>query len=287
MAASVASGAIRPRTALLLAAICDFFGCLLSCSLFPAVTETILDLADFDEIRALSAAMLSVILWGVVCWYYGIASSESHALISALTGAALVYGKSHAHLEQWLLIFSGIFVPCAISVFSGAILAKQLRRFPENSHLFSKLCVFAAAFSSFMHGAQDGQKFFGVLVLILSASCGKSASYFGFIVLISCVLALGAATAGTRILHSVGAIADLDARRGFCADASSVFGTLIATIFGLPASTTHTQAMAIIGSASEKCVDLHAIRGMTLAWVLTFPGCGALGYILTSVFMRI
>ena len=149
---------------------------------------------------------------------------------------------------------------------------------------------------SFMHGAQDGQKFMGVLILGVflangSDSTGNVALPVWMMILCSVVMALGTSIGGYKIIKAVGMdMVKLEKYQGFAADMAGALCLLVSSIFGIPVSTTHTKTTAIMGVGATKrlsAVNLRVVKDMVLTWVLTFPGCGIIGFLMTKLFMLI
>ena len=149
---------------------------------------------------------------------------------------------------------------------------------------------------AFMHGAQDGQKFMGVFLLGVSLANGVgNATSFAIpiwlMLLCSFLMTLGTSIGGYKIIKTVGMkMAKLEPYQGAAADISSAACLMISSVSGVPVSTTHTKTTAIMGVGASKRlsnVNWGVVKEMVLAWVLTFPGCGLLGYIATQVFMKI
>ena len=149
---------------------------------------------------------------------------------------------------------------------------------------------------AFMHGAQDGQKFMGVFLLGISLANGVSGvNNFSIplwlMILCSLLMTLGTSIGGYKIIKTVGMkMAKLEAYQGAAADISSAGCLLLSSVLGVPVSTTHTKTTAIMGVGASKRlsnVNWGVVKEMVLAWVLTFPGCGILGYLATQIFMRI
>jgi PiT family inorganic phosphate transporter len=147
-----------------------------------------------------------------------------------------------------------------------------------------------------MHGAQDGQKFMGVFMLGMFLAQGQSGVTefvipMWLIVLCSATMALGTSIGGYRIIKAVGMdMVKLQKYQGFSADLAAAISLLTASLFGLPVSTTHTKTTAIMGVGAAKrlsSVNWGIVGEMAWAWVLTFPGCGFIGYLMALLFMRI
>ena len=149
---------------------------------------------------------------------------------------------------------------------------------------------------SFMHGAQDGQKFIGVLFLGL-AFCNGQSSVEGIsipvwlMLLCSVVMALGTSVGGEKIIKSVGMdMVRLEKYQGFSADIAAALCLLYSSLFGIPVSTTHTKTTAIMGVGAVKrlsAINFGVVKDMVLTWVFTFPGCGLISFIMAKLFMAI
>lgn len=295
IATVVGTGALGMERAVALAAVCNFCGVVVMTGLNAAVTMTISGLADFGEdtqraLTALTAALLTVVIWAVGAWLLSVPTSESHALIAALTGAALALQGNFAAVNgaAWARVLWGL----AASVLPGAALGWMLcvlfrRLFSgRGKGFFRRAQVWGGGAMAFMHGAQDGQKFLGVLLLTAALGGGGRVSArfpLFLIVLCACVMAAGTAVGGRRIIRAVGMdMVHLTPAEGFAADAAGALALLAATLLGLPASTTHTKTTAIMGAGAAQGsggVDLRIVRDILWVWVLTFPGCGVLGFL--------
>jgi PiT family inorganic phosphate transporter len=163
-------------------------------------------------------------------------------------------------------------------------------------HVFKNAQVAGAAGMAFMHGAQDGQKFMGVFLLGVFLAQGQAnVTEFQIplwlMILCSVVMALGTSIGGYRIIKSVGMdMVKLEKYQGFSADLAAVLCLFTASIFGLPVSTTHTKTTSIMGVGAAKrlsSVNWGVVKSMVSAWILTFPGCGAIGFIMALIFMKV
>ena len=165
----------------------------------------------------------------------------------------------------------------------------------KTTSFFKKAQIAGGAGMAFMHGAQDGQKFMGVFLLGIFLVNGQTATEFSvpvwLMVLCSVVMALGTSIGGYRIIKSVGMdMVKLRPYQGFAADAAASFCLLLSSLTGIPVSTTHTKTTAIMGVGASRrlsAVNWKIVGEMALAWVLTFPGCGLLGFIMAKLFMWI
>ena len=149
---------------------------------------------------------------------------------------------------------------------------------------------------SFMHGAQDGQKFMGVMLLGIFLNKGTDTAVnvtppVWMMILCSAVMALGTSVGGYKIIKAVGMdMVKLEKYQGFAADAAGAFSLLISSVFGIPVSTTHTKTTAIMGVGASKrlsSVNFNVVKEMTLAWILTFPCCALIGFFTSKLFFII
>ena len=153
--------------------------------------------------------------------------------------------------------------------------------------------IIGSCASSFMHGAQDGQKFFGIMMLVLSFS-GTRSVYIKklglfLMVLISVTMSLGTSLGGYKIIKSIGMdMVKLEKHQGFSADISSASALLVLTLLGIPVSTTHTKTASIMGvgaSRSFRKINVSSVMDILLTWILTFPACALIGFVLTKAIL--
>lgn len=307
IATCVSTRALSIRKAILLAAVFNFLG-LLSVTLAGAkVAWTIYSLAEFggtpaQSLAALCGAMTAILVWTVAAWKFGIPTSEGHALIAGITGSAIALqgGLGGIHGQEWMKVLYGMFLAILLGFAGGFLLSRILARIfsrverQKTTTLFMRAQIGASAGMAFMHGAQDGQKFIAVFLLgIYLAGAGGTAPTrevpVWLVILLSLLMALGTAVGGRRIIKRVGLqMVRLEPYQGFSADAAAAFSLLAASLFGLPVSTTHTKTSAIIGvgvARRASSVKWVVFRDIAATWLLTFPGCGLLGWLTTSLFL--
>ncbi|MBQ2253236.1 MAG: inorganic phosphate transporter [Clostridia bacterium] len=312
IATCVATRAMSAKAAVMMSAVFNFFGVLVMSLLSPAVADTITKMARFDAAAgdgsiALCAALFAIIVWAVAAWYFGIPTSESHALIAGLTGAALALyngtGESPVAWEQWGKVGFGLILSTVLGFGLGYLCTKLTvlcfsrtdRR--KTRGFFRGGQIFGGAAMSFMHGAQDGLKFMGVLVLVTYLANGTEMGsdtvnvlqYPWMMVLVSVIMALGTSVGGYKIIKSVGMdMVKLEQYQGFSADLAAAACLLVATTTGLPVSTTHTKATSVMGVGASKrlsTINLAVVKEMVMTWVLTFPGCGLIGFLMAKLFL--
>lgn len=255
-----------------------------------------------QSLIALMAAMVAIIVWGTVAWYFGIPTSQSHSLIAGLTGAAIALQGSFDAINgaEWIKVVYGILLSTLLGFFLGWLNSKALGRVCRNmdrkktSRFFRWAQVASGAGVAFMHGAQDGQKFMSIFVLAITLATGVGQAdqmILPIWLMFFCALNMGLGTAvgGERIIKSVGLdMVKLEPFQGFAASVATFFCLMLSTFAGLPVSTTHTNTTAIMGVGAAKrksAVKWGIAIDMVKTWVLTFPGCGLLGFAFAHLFL--
>lgn len=307
IATCVSTRSMSPRAAIIMAAIFNFLGVLVMSFFNATVAQTIFKMVDFggnshEALVALCAAMLSIVLWSTAAWWFGIPTSESHALIAGVTGAAIALQKGLGGINpnEWVKVLYGLALSLVMGFGAGMLVVKTVealckrldRRKTYGAFRYAQ--IVGSAGMAFMHGAQDGQKFIGVFMLGIFLAQEQStvtefAIPFWLLVLISVVMALGTSIGGYRIIKAVGMdMVKLETYQGFSADLAAALCLLTASITGLPVSTTHTKTTSIMGVGAAKrvsSVNWGVVKEMVFAWFMTFPGCGLLGFLMALLFM--
>ena len=307
IATVVSTRAMKPKLAILMAAVCNFLGLLLVSLVTSAVAHTIFNMVDFggnsqQALIALTAAMIAIIVWGAAAWWFGIPTSQSHSLIAGLTGAAIALQGGFGAINggEWMKVVYGILLSTLLGFFLGWANSKIVGRVCRNmdrkrtTKVFRWAQVASGAGVAFMHGAQDGQKFMSIFVLAITLATGVGQAdqmVLPIWLMFFCALNMGIGTAvgGERIIKSVGLdMVKLEPFQGFAASAATFFCLMLSTFAGLPVSTTHTNTTAIMGVGAAKrksAVKWGIAVDMVKTWVLTFPGCGLLGFAFAHLFL--
>lgn len=307
IATCVSTKALTPRKAILMAAFFNFLGVFVMTMLNASVATTIFRMVDFgtntkNALSALCAAMVAIVIWATAAWYFGIPTSESHALIAGLSGAAIALqgGLNGINGEEWIKVIYGLLLSTILGLAGGFWMVKgvisicrekdrrSVKKFMEKGQ------VAGGAAMAFMHGAQDGQKFMGVFMLGVCLVNGQSHTEtfqipIWLMVLCSGVMAVGTSIGGLRIIKAVGMdMVKMETYQGFSADLAGASCLLLSSVIGIPVSTTHTKTVAVMGVGAAKGkgnVNWKVVQEMVLTWILTFPGCGAIGFIMAKLFM--
>lgn len=309
IATCVSTRSLSPKKSIMMAAIFNFLGVFVMTLTSATVVQTIYNMVDFGNnseqaLIALAAAMFSIVVWAVVAWWFGIPTSESHALIAGISGAAIAIQKGFSGINgsEWVKVLYGLVISTILGFGFGFMVTKIIRKICKNiqrqkaTRFFKKAQIFGGASMAFMHGAQDGQKFMGIFLLGICLANGNAGVTnftipLWLIILCSVVMTLGTSIGGYRIIKTVGTgMVKMEAYEGSAADIAGAICLFLSTVLGIPVSTTHTKTTAIMGVGSAKRlsnVNWKVVKEMLLAWILTFPGCGLLGMLSTYLFMKI
>ena len=308
IAPAVSTRSMGPGPAIIMAAICNFIGLIIITAISSAVAQTIFNMVDFggnahQALLALAAAMVAIIVWGVVAWLFGIPSSQSHSLIAGLTGAAIALqsGLAGVNGAEWMKVVYGLVVSTCCGFGGGWLFTKLLeklfkkadRRGLQNKWRIAQ--VFTGAGVAIMHGAQDGQKFLSISMLGIMLAMGSmdtSNVTFPLWLIILCALAMGLGTAigGKKIIKSVGMdmVKMEPLSRVLCEhDHIQLFG--VGDLHGPACFEPHIPPLlpswGVGASRAHSCVRWSMAGNMVLTWVLTFPGCGLIGFVLAKLFL--
>jgi PiT family inorganic phosphate transporter len=309
IATCVSTRSMSASAAIAMAAVCNFFGVLVMTMINSKVAMTIYNMVDFgaktsDAAVALCAALFAIVVWATAAWKFGIPTSESHALIAGLSGAAIALngGFDGINGAEWIQVIYGLVLSSALGFGSGfgavrliELICKRMDR-KKTVGFFKNAQIFGGASMAFMHGAQDGQKFMSVFLLgiFLVNGQGQVTNFqipLWLMVICSLVMGLGTSIGGYRIIKSVGMdMVKLQTYQGFAADLGAAACLLLSSLTGTPVSTTHTKTTAIMGVGASKrlsAVNWTIVKEMAAAWLLTFPGCGLLAFIMVKLFITI
>ncbi len=288
IATSISTRVLSPRVAILMAAILNFVGAFISTNVAKTIGSDVAQTTALTSVVVMSA-LLAAIAWNLVTWYFALPSSSSHALIGGIIGAAVAGSAEHFDVLRLdgivKIVLSLILSPIAgftIAYLLGLGLIWLFRSFaPVQVTATSRwLQRASAAFVAFSHGSNDAQKTMGVITAaVLAYQYGATPTKFSvpdWVILLSATaMALGTSFGGWRIIKTMGMhMVKLRPLDGFAAESSSALVIITATSLGLPVSTTHTIAGAIMGVGARQ--RLSAVRwgvagNIVVAWVFTGP----------------
>ena len=309
IATCVSTQAIHPRAAIIMAAVFNFLGVLVMTIFNAGVASTIYNMVDFggdphESLIALCAALLAIVVWATAAWWFGIPTSESHALIAGVSGAAIALhgGMDGINASEWIKVIYGLLLSTVLGFVMGWLTAKTVQYLcrgmdrGKTRGVFNKAQIAGGAAMAFMHGAQDGQKFMGVMLLGICMVNGSSSTAgvrfpLWMLLLGSAAMALGTSIGGKKIIKSVGMdMVRLEKYQGFSADMAGAACLLGFSLFGIPVSTTHTKTTAIMGVGAVKrlsAINFGVVKDMVMTWIMTFPGCGLIGFLIAKLFMML
>ena len=296
VATSIATGALKPRIAVAMAAVLNLVGAFISIKVAATIAKGIVDSSSLEHGSGLTlvfAALIGAIIWNLITWYFTLPSSSSHALIGGIIGATIVAEgsgdvKFHGVLSS--VIAPGILSPIICFGVAGIgtfFVYRLIRMLGEGAarrgYRYGQ--IGSAALVSLAHGTNDAQKTMGVITLALIAHGSISPNHFyvPFWVKISCAcaIALGTFIGGWRIINTMGnRITEIESPQGFAAEAASAAVILSSSYYGYPLSTTHVVSGGVMGAGAGKRLEsVHwGVAGqMAIAWIFTIPAAGAMG----------
>lgn len=293
---SISTRALSPTTALVLAAILNFVGALLSTNIAATVCKGIV-IPDVVTLEMIISGLVAAITWNLITWYYGIPSSSSHCLVGGIAGAVLfAFGSSGV---QWMGIVAKVLIPTVVSpvlgfivgwLFNAAVAWTTRGGQPGKiATRFRRLQLISASGMALSHGLNDAQKTMGIITLALFADHAILTPDVPSWVKLLCAIVMGVGTfaGGKRIIKTLGSkIVHLTPVDGFSAQTAGAGVLQLAAHFGLPVSTTHVITASIMGVGSThnvKAVRWGVTRNILYAWVLTLPISGALGALCAAI----
>ncbi len=284
IATSVATRALHPRHAILMATVFNFVGAFAGTAVAKTIGAGLVDEATTSQ-AVVAAALIGAIAWNLLTWYLGLPSSSSHALIGGLLGATILAAGTGALKVNGLV--GKVLIPMVSSPLIGFVAAfllmlalywlfRNAKRKPM-ARMFRRLQVVSAGYMAFSHGSNDAQKTMGIITLALFAA-GAIPTVdvpFWVIVVSASALSLGTAVGGWRIMRTMGhRVVELEPVHGFAAETTAATVLIATAHFGMPVSTTHVISSAIMGVGSArgpKGVRWGVARRILLAWVITIP----------------
>ena len=285
IATAVCSGALKMKHATLVCAIFNFLGVVIASLLNNKIARFVFSLsADKNSSEAIAiVTLLSVIIFGIACYFLALPSSESHALICSAIGASFFATSSLDGIKRAGYVFVFMLISNFVALFASLISRRLLPPFLP----YKRLQILSCSLTSFMHGWQDGQKLLGIALAI--AMTGSDIPLY-LIFLVAITMALGSLLGGKRIIKTMGNdLVLLNDFSAFCSDIGAYITLFIFSAFGAPLSTGNVKALAIVGAGigDGKKINKKATAKVFLASVATFPICFLLGYLLLMLLCNI
>lgn len=292
IATVVSTRVLSPGKAVLMAAVLNLAGAIATGTAVATTIGSGIVKPGAISLPVVAAAMLTILVWSGITWFYALPSSKSHELIAGLTGAGLAAaGPSSLLWSGWEKVIIGLGFSTIIGFTFGFIIMTALYWILRRTALasirgaFSRLQILSSAFMAFSHGSNDGQKFMGVfaLTLLLGGKISHFTVPLWVMVICGAVMGIGTIIGGWRIMRTLGfRLTRLEPVNGFAAETSGSLAILLASHFGIPLSTTHCITTAIMGVGASRrtsAVRWSMARNIVLTWIVTFPVCGILGYL--------
>lgn len=319
IATTVATKVLTPRQAVALSAVCNLAGALVGTAVATTIGTGLVDVNALTPVTLL-CALLGGIIWNLLTWWVGLPSSSSHALIGGLCGAALAgaHGDwsvlhwslydpvSHKWMGLWPKVVSPMILAPTLGIVLGFVWMGVLLAFFHSwrpgtvNRMFRKCQFLSAAWMSFSHGTNDAQKTMGVIALILFTATTQSHAFdqlppwIGFLrapefkvyvwikVVCALTIAAGTATGGWRIIHTLGKrMVRLQPIHGFAVQTTAAGIIQIASLCGIPLSTTHIVSASIMGAGATKrlnAVKWSVVERIVWAWIMTLPVTSLIAY---------
>ncbi len=300
IATVVATRVLSPLRAVVMAALLNVAGVLVTGTAVAFTIGTDIVKPEVIGLHTVGAAVLTVVIWSTLTWRFGIPTSETHELVAGLAGAGLATaGPSVLLWDGWQKVLIGLGFSTLLGFFGGIAvmvaiywLFHRVNRAFVNP-LFRRLQILSAAFMAFSHGSNDGQKFMGTfsLALFLGGVLPEFQVPLWVVLLCGLVMGIGTLSGGWRIMKTMGfGVTQLEPINGFAAESCASASILWASFLGIPLSTTHVINTAIMGVGAAR--RFSAVRwGVTgeivLTWLITFPVCGVLGFLLALLLQPI
>jgi PiT family inorganic phosphate transporter len=306
IATVVSTRVLRPHHAVIMAGGMNLVGALTGTAVAKTIAEGIVD-PEYVTLTTIGAAVLAATIWALGAQYFGLPSSESHALVAALLGAGFAAGGLEAlewsGVEKSLIglvtsPIGGFLVGFVLMIVIYWIFSRMRRSIVTK--IFGRGQVFSAGFMAFSHGTNDAQKTMGIITLaILLDRAGPGGQVpesfeIPIWVILSCgvVIGVGTMVGGWRVVRTIGLrMTKLEPVQGFAAETGAATVITGAARLGIPVSTTHAIGSSIMGVGATKrfsAVRWGVAGQVVTAWVLTWPSCMVMGYLLgkglTAVF---
>jgi PiT family inorganic phosphate transporter len=291
MATPIATGALKPKTAVAIAAILNLVGAFLSTEVARTISGGLIREGDGGvQITPVMifAGLIGAILWNMFTWLLGLPSSSSHALFGGLIGAAIVgagFGSIDVSVLLSKIVFPALLAPlvAGLAAFLATRIVYSITKKRQRSG-FKRGQIFTSSLVSLAHGTNDAQKTMGVITLTLIAGgfqAAGSGPVFWVIAVCALAIALGTYTGGWRIIRTMGTgLTEIEPGQGFAAEASTAATILASSHLGFALSTTQVSSGSVIGTGLGRkgaSVRWSTAGRIAMGWLITIPAAGLVG----------
>ena len=286
---------LSPRAAVIMAACFNFLGAATGTAVAMTIGKGIVS-PEFLDMNIVLAGTGAIIIWALLATRYGMPISLTHGLVAGLVGAGIAASGSGAIVWGVLTrVISAVGIAPLLGLVAGflvmvAIMWLFRKAAPERIRgLFSNLQILSAAFLAYSHGKNDGQMPIALISMALMTYYGSGEFHIPFwaVVVSATSISLGTFIGGRRVIETLGLkVTTLRPVQGFAANFSAASVIEIASQLGIPVSTTHCISTAIMGVGATRrlsAVRWGIARNIVLVWILTFPACGLLGWLIVSL----
>lgn len=302
IATVVSTRVLRPVVAVLMAGVLNLVGALTGTAVAKTIAAGIVD-PNLVSMETVAAAVLGATIWAMGAQYFGLPSSESHALVAGLLGAGFAAGGLHGlEWEGTRKALIGLATSPVGGFLMGFLIMVLIYRIFERvrravvGRIFGRAQILSAAFMAFSHGTNDAQKTMGIITLAIllnrAGTGGRVPGEFDIPIWViasaALVMGLGTMIGGWRVVRTLGLrLTRLEPVQGFAAETGAALVITGAARLGIPVSTTHAIGTSIMGVGATR--RLSAVRwgvaGQVVgAWILTWPSCALLGFLLQKLF---
>ena len=296
VATVIGTRVLKPLQAVALSAAANFAGpFLFGVAVATTIAKGIVSPEDIT-VWMILGGLAGAITWSTVCTVFGLPISNSHSLIGGIMGAGIAgLGFEKLVYDGLTKVFAGIIIAPTGGMIFGLLLTSLIitifasKKSSQVNKTFGKLQIISSAWFALTHGANDGQKTMGIIVLILFAAGLMTEIEMPLWVIFAAAAAMGLGTffGGYKVIRTLGLrVTRLRPYQGFAAETGGGLMLAIFAFFGIPASTTHAITGTIMGSGAARrkfAVRWKVGRQIVLAWIITIPGAAAMGIAFTSV----
>ena len=285
IATAVSSGAIKYKHAVILCSLFNFIGVVFGYLIDTSVAEFITSFGTYESYAStiVCISLFCMIVFGSILSFFGIPTSESHAMLASMTGAIFCVSNEMQSLKK----LGDVFVFALFSCVLAFLISYFTMIFFRWNLPYKRLQILSCILNSFMHGYQGGLKYLGVACFLLGYNLRSENAIFLWLT-IGATLAIGTLFCGKKILSLVGEnIIKITDRNAFCSDMGAYFSLFICSILGMPVSTGDVKCLSImgVGFCEKQKLNKKTATKLLVSFIAVFPICFILGYFIMWLFI--